>query len=85
MDREKIQRAVAEVAKLAGSGGSPTRPTRSAYSDLVMEVVEPNHLSLELFSAFLPTRTMKPGDRRGKRVRRGKYPVRTFVPKDLGL
>jgi len=80
MDREKLQRAVAEVSKTAGMGGSVTRPTRSAYSDLVMEIVQPNHLSLELFSAFMPTRTMKPGDRRGRRVRRGRYPVRTFTP-----
>lgn len=72
----EMKRAIAEAAK--GAGVSPN--TRSAYADLVMDVVEPNHLSLDLFSSFLPTRQMKPGDEFGKRVKRGRYPVRTMVP-----
>lgn len=76
MTRDELKRAVAEVAATAGV--APNQ--RSAYADLIMTVVEPNHLSLDLFSAFLPTRQFNPGDRIGKRVRRGRYPIRTMVP-----
>jgi hypothetical protein len=75
-ERPELQKAIAEAAATAGlsTGG------RSAFADLVMEIVEPNHLSLDLFSAFMPTRQLNPGDEIGKRVRRGRYPIRTMVP-----
>lgn len=76
MNRDELKRAVAEVAATAGV--APNQ--RSAFADLIMTVVEPNHLSLDLFSAFLPTRQFNAGDRIGKTVRRGRYPVRTMVP-----
>ena len=76
MNRDELKRAVADVAATAGVAPSQ----RSAYADLIMTVVEPNHLSLDLFSAFLPTRQFNAGDRVGKRVRRGRYPIRTMVP-----
>ena len=76
MNRDELKRAVASVAATAGV--APNQ--RSAYADLIMTVVEPNHLSLDLFSAFLPTRQVNAGDRIGKRVRRGRYPIRTMVP-----
>lgn len=78
MDRNSVEfkQAVAEVAKTAGEA----RGMRTAYSDLVIETVEPNHLSLDLFSAFMPTVTKKKGDQIGRRVRRGRYPIRTMVP-----
>lgn len=76
MNKDELKRAVAEV--VATAGVAPNQ--RSAYADLIMTVVEPNHLSLDLFSAFLPTRQFNAGDRIGKRVRRGRYPVRTMVP-----
>lgn len=74
MDRNELIKAVAERAKTAGVGG------RSAFAELVMEIIQPNHLSLELFNAFMPTTTKQPGDQRGRRVRRGRYPVYTMVP-----
>lgn len=73
---DTLKQAVAEAASSAGI--SPN--SRSAYADIVMNVVEPNHLSLDLFRAFLPVKQMKPGDRLGKTVRRGRYPVRTMTP-----
>lgn len=76
MNKDELKRAVAEVAATAGV--APNQ--RSAFAELIMTVVEPNHLSLDLFSAFLPTRQFNAGDRIGKRVRRGRYPVRTMVP-----
>lgn len=76
MNREQLQKAIAEVASTAGKASN----MKSAYADIVMNVVQPNHLSLDLFSAFLPVRQMNPGDRLGKTVRRGRYPVRTMTP-----
>ncbi len=76
LTREQLAKAIAEKANTAGV----SRNKQSAYADLVMSVVEPNHLTLDLFSAFLPVRQMNPGDRVGKTVRRGRYPVRTMVP-----
>lgn len=76
MNKAEWQRAVAEKAITAGQ--APNK--KSAYAELLMTIVEPNHLSLDLFNAFLPTRQFNAGDRIGKRVRRGRYPVRTMVP-----
>ena len=66
-----------EVAKTAGDANGVRK---TAYADLVMEVIQPNHLSLDLFSAFMPTVQKNPGDQIGRRVRRGRYPIRTMVP-----
>ncbi len=78
MDRnsEQFKQAVAEVVKTAASANG----MRTAYSDLVIQTTEPNHLSLDLFSAFLPTVQRNKGDQIGRRVRRGRYPIRTMVP-----
>lgn len=78
MNKEQLKQAVAERAMNAGIH-LPGK-LYSAYADLVMEVIEPNHLSLDLFNAFLPTRQMNPGDQIGKRAIRGRYPIRTMVP-----
>jgi hypothetical protein len=76
MNREELKKAIAEKAMTAGHAAN----MRSAYADIVMQTVEPNHLSLDLFSAFLPVRQLNPGDRLGKTVKRGRYPVRTMTP-----
>lgn len=76
MEREQLRKAIAEVA--ASAGTIQNKP--SAFADLVMTIVQPNHLSLDLFSAFMPTRSFNKGDQVGKRVRRGRYPVRHMVP-----
>ena len=73
-----LLKAVAEKASEAGMH-LPGK-LRSAYAEIIMEVVQPNHLSLDLFNAFMPTRQMNKSDQLGKRVRRGRYPIRTMVP-----
>lgn len=79
MDRNspEFKQAVAEYSKSAASAG---KGPRTAYADLVMEVVQPNHLSFDLLSAFLPVTTRAKGDQIGRRVRRGRYPIRTMTP-----
>jgi len=78
MDREQLKLAVAEKSKTVARAGLDG--ARTAYADLVIETVQPNHLSLDLFSQFLPTVQMNPGDSMGKRVRRGRYPIRSMTP-----
>lgn len=78
---EKYVKAVAAAAKDAGA--APNK--KSAYAEVVLEVVQPNQLTLDLFSGFMPVRALNVGDEWGRRVKRGRYPVRTMVPRYLGL
>lgn len=78
MDREQYKLAVAEKAKTVTRAGIDG--LRTAYADLVIETVQPNHLSLDLFSSFMPTVQMNPGDSMGRRIRRGRYPIRSMTP-----
>jgi len=78
MDREQLKLAVAEKSKTVARAGIDG--LRTAYADLVIETVQPNHLSLDLFSSFMPTVQMNPGDAMGRRVRRGRYPIRSMTP-----
>ncbi len=76
MEHNELQRAVAEYAKTAGA--SPNQ--KSAYAELLIEMLEPQHLTLDLFSTFMPTRSASEGDVVIKRVRRGRYAVQSMVP-----
>jgi hypothetical protein len=76
MDLKDLKLAIAEQAKTAGVAPD----SKSAYASTIMEIVQPNHLSLELFSAFMPVKQFKQGDVIAKRVRRGRYPIRQMVP-----
>lgn len=76
MDKIQLKKALAEVAKTAGIDNSG----KSAFAELVMEVLEPQHLSLQLFSAFMDVVTRNPGDELGRRVQRGRYPIQTMAP-----
>lgn len=79
MDRNELQRALAEVAPSAGTGAQTSG--RSAFSDLIVETIDPNHVGLEVFNAFLTTRSLNIGDSLVKKLRRAPgYPVRTMVP-----
>lgn len=73
---ERLKRAVAEHAKTAGSAANK----KSAYAEIIIDVVQPNQLTLDLFSGFMPVRALNIGDEWGRRVKRGRYPVRTMVP-----
>ncbi len=80
MAKLELTQAQAEQVKEVVKTAKDARGFRTAYADLVIETVQPNHLSLDLFSAFMPTVQMNPGDQVGRRVRRGRYPIRTMVP-----
>lgn len=78
MDKEQLKKAVAEKAKdvqfhIPGK-------MHSAFAEVLVSVAEPNHLSLDLLSAFLPTVRRNPGEPYTRNAKRGRYPVRTMVP-----
>ena len=72
---EQLRRAIAEAARAAGQDPAG----HSAFAELIIEAIEPNHLTFELINTFLPTRSLNPGDSLVRRVRNG-FRVRTFVP-----
>lgn len=76
MNEKELKLAVAEAAKSAGTDPA----NRSAFAALAMDIVQPNHLSFDILSAFMPVRQFQIGDQAYKRVQRGRYPVRTMVP-----
>jgi hypothetical protein len=76
VSREALRTALAEYVQTAGTSTNG----RSALAEIIVESVEPNHLSLAIFSQFLPVVSLKPGDSVMRKVRRGRYPVRQLVP-----
>jgi hypothetical protein len=76
MEKTEIMKALASVAK---DVGKPNGAQRSAFAQVILESIEPNHLSFDILSSFMPTRSLNPGDQLARRVRKG-IPVRTFVP-----
>lgn len=74
MNEHELKIAVAEAAKYAGSG------TNTVYAEIITEMVEPQHVSFDVFSQFMPVRTLNKGDQLSRRVRRGRYKARTMVP-----
>lgn len=77
MDREQLKKSLAEVA---GNAGVLTATGRSAFADLIVETINPNHITLEVFNAFMPVRQLNVGDQLVKRISRTGFPVRTMVP-----
>jgi len=75
-NKQEIMRALAEAAKTAGQGPNG----KSAFAEIIIQLVEPNHLTLDLFSTFMPVRQATLGDTIIKRVRRGRYGVQSMVP-----
>lgn len=76
MEKQELLKALAETAATAGQGANG----KSAFAETLIQLVEPNHLSLDLFNTFMPTRQAQLGDTIIKRVRRGRYGVQTMVP-----
>lgn len=74
MSRAELQKKYAEQFQTVN------RSPRSAFAETIVELAEPNHLSLDIFSAYLPVRTLKEGDSLTRRVRKGKYKVYKMVP-----
>lgn len=52
---------------------------RDALAEIIVEYVQPNHLTSQFLDALLDTRSLKPGDSLVKKVRKG-ITVRTLVP-----
>lgn len=71
--REELQKAVAEIASTAGE------PGKKAYAQLITELLQPNHITFDVFSAFLPVERYKPGDYVTRKVRKGRFRSRTMV------
>jgi len=70
-DEKQIQEAIASMVK--------DRNQREALSQIIVEYVQPNHLTGEFVGNLLTTRALKPGDSLVKKVRKG-IRVRTLVP-----
>lgn len=76
MDKIQLQRACAELAKTAGADNTG----KSAFAELIMQILEPQHLSLELFNMFMRVVRRNPGDELGRRVSRSRFPIQTMAP-----
>lgn len=75
MDK-KFKEAYAALAKDANQ--------REALASLIVEYIDPNHLTENIVGLFLNTRRLKPGDALIKKVRSG-IEVRTLVPGSIHL
>lgn len=71
VDEKKVQEAFASMAK--------DKSQRDALAAIIVEYVQPKHVTDALISGLLTTRTLKPGDSLVKKVRKG-IEVRTLVP-----
>ena len=69
MDELKFKEAYAQVAK----------SDKKALAELIVQYVEPQHITQDIVGMFLTTRALKPGDVLVKKVRRG-IEVRQLVP-----
>lgn len=72
MDKDK---KVAEA--IASMMSDPAK--RDALAEIIVEFVQPNHITADFISGLLNTRRLKPGDSLVKKVRKG-IDVRTLVP-----
>lgn len=75
MDEKQLKESVASLVK----GGD-----REALAQLLVEYIQPNHITTDFISLLLNTRNLTPGDALVKKVRRG-IKVRTLVPGAIQL
>lgn len=71
MDEKKLASAVASMMT------DPLK--RDALAEMIVEYVQPNHMTTDFISGLLSSRRLKPGDSLVKKVRKG-IKVRTLVP-----
>jgi hypothetical protein len=69
MDEATFKKAYAEVAK----------KDKQALAELIVEYVDPKHVTKDIVGMFLDYRSLNPGDALVKKVRRG-VEVRQLVP-----
>jgi len=75
MDEKQLKEAIATMLKDG---------KREALAQLIIEYVQPNHLTNDFVSLLLNTRALNPGDALVKKVRKG-IKVRTLVPGSIHL
>lgn len=72
MAKDKRKLFLAEAADLLKSD-------REAFAEMIVEYVNPNHITSEIVDQILDSRALQPGDSLVKKVRKG-ITVRTLVP-----
>jgi len=75
MDETKFKEAIASLLK---------EGKREALAQLIIEYVQPNHITADMVSLLLTSRSLNPGDALVKKVRKG-IKVRTLVPGRIHL
>jgi hypothetical protein len=75
-DENKNQEAVAAIMKEKGK--------REALAQLLVEFIEPNHITTDFISLIMNTRSLNPGDALVKKIRKG-IRVHTWVPGSISL
>lgn len=76
MNRDELKLALASAASTIGAQPG----VKSKFAEVITEVIEPNRLTLDFFSSFMPTRQLQFGDSLLKVVKNRGFPVRTMVP-----
>lgn len=76
MDESKLKDAVSALMQ--------DGTKRSALAELIVEYVQPEHISVDFVGMLLNARSLKPGDSLVKKVRKG-LKVRTLVPGSIHL
>jgi len=76
MDEKELKEAVASLMKEPGK--------RDALASLIVEYIQPNHITTDFVGMLLNTRNLNPGDALLKKVRKG-IRVRTLVPGSIQL
>lgn len=75
MNENELNTAIAE---LFSSGD------RDALAEMIVEYVQPNHMTVDFVSMLLDARSLKPGDSLVKKLRKG-IEVHTLVPGSIHL
>jgi len=76
MEYNKLNEAVAAIMK--------DKAQREALAQLIVEYVQPNHITTDFVGMLLDTRALQPGDALVKKLRKG-IKVRTLVPGAIHL
>jgi hypothetical protein len=75
MEDKKFEEAIAGLMK---------SDQREALAQMIVEYIEPNHITTDFISMILNTRNLAPGDSLVKKIRKGIH-VHTWVPGQIGL
>lgn len=76
MEDKQLKEAIAALAK--------DKTKRDALAELIVEYIQPNHITTDFVGMLLDTRNLKEGDVLVKKVRKG-ITVRTLVPGSIHL